>query len=121
MSLKDRLTNFFIDSIMFFVICLISMALIKEIHEGEMLKYVLISIYFFYFLILELLFGKTVGKYFSKTTVTTSLNGLKPSVLQIFIRTASRLIPFFFLSYFITGKGIHDHLSKTVLTKTNPN
>lgn len=120
MELKDRLTNFFVDSILFFLICFFTMLLVKESYEGQNSKYILISVYFFYFLISELLFGKTVGKYFSKTTVTSNHNGSKPSTLQIFIRTASRLIPFYFLSYFITGKGIHDHLSKTVLTKNKP-
>ncbi len=121
MQLKDRLTNFFVDSMIFFLICFLSMSLIKDSYEGQNSKYILISVYFFYFLISELLFGKTIGKYFSKTMVTANLTGTKPSPIQILIRTASRLIPFYFLSYFITGKGIHDHLSKTVLTKTNPN
>ena len=114
MRLRDRLTNFLIDSVIFFLICFFTIWLIKDSHESQNSKFILISVYFFYFFFLELFFGKTVGKYFSKTTVTSNLTGLKPSTLQIFIRTASRLIPFYFLSYFITGKGIHDHLSKTV-------
>lgn len=121
MQLKDRLLNFLIDSIIFFMICILIISLTENSHQGQNSKYILISVYFFYFLISELFFGKTVGKYFSKTTVTTSWDGSKPSALQILVRTASRLIPFYFLSYFITGKGIHDHLSKTVLSKTNPN
>lgn len=121
MQLKDRLTNFFVDSVIFFLICFITLWLFRDISEGQNSKYILISVYFFYFLISELLFGKTVGKFFSKTTVTSNVFGSKPTTLQIIIRTASRLIPFYFLSYFITGKGIHDHLSQTVLTKSNPN
>lgn len=121
MQLRDRLSNFFIDSVIFFLICFFTMLLIKDSPGVQNSKYILISVYFFYFMISELFFGKTLGKYFTKTSVISNLNGLKPTTFQIFIRTASRLIPFYFLSYFITGKGLHDHLSKTVLTKTNPN
>jgi len=70
-------------------------------------------------LIQELLFRKTIGKFITQTNVINSL-GLKPTILQLIIRNASRLIPFEAFTYLSKEKrGLHDIFSKTYVIKDN--
>ncbi|MCK9426466.1 MAG: DnaJ domain-containing protein [Ignavibacteriaceae bacterium] len=66
-----------------------------------------------YYLLFELLFNRTIGKYFTNTKVVSN-NGEKASLKAILIRTMVRLIPFEGLSFFGNNPwGVHDILSKT--------
>lgn len=77
----------------------------------------MIALYYVYYFIFEFTIGQTVGKMITKTVVVTKDSYEKPNVLDIFIRTIARLIPFEFISYMFSSNGIHDKLSKTELKK----
>ena len=72
--------------------------------------------FFINYAVMELMFQKTVGKFITKTKVVT-LNGDKPSVNDILIRTLCRLIPFDRLSFLFTKSGFHDKISHTTVVK----
>jgi uncharacterized RDD family membrane protein YckC len=72
---------------------------------------------FFYYAFMEMYFSRTIAKYFTKTLVVMG-NGTKPNGYTILTRTACRLIPFEFLSFFSTNsRGWHDMLSRTYVVK----
>jgi uncharacterized RDD family membrane protein YckC len=81
---------------------------------------------FVYYVLQELLFGRTIGKWITGTKVVAA-DGTMPSPLQIFGRTLCRFLPFEPLSFLsnISSKpvGWHDLLSKTrviLVRGTNP-
>jgi uncharacterized RDD family membrane protein YckC len=119
---KKRLLNFIIDSILIgFLINLIlyfsyylnSIDSIENTKQER--KYLFLLCLTVYYLLSELVFGRTIGKFFTNTKVV-DINGNKPTTIQIFIRSLSRLIPFDIISYLGWGsRGLHDYLSKTKL------
>lgn len=75
------------------------------------------SVYFLYFMILETLVGKTIGKLITKTSVVLE-NGEKPTKSAVAIRTISRFVPFDAFTYLGTpSRGWHDRWSKTYVVK----
>lgn len=79
---------------------------------------------FAYFFLLELLFNRTIGKYFLQLKVVClEKQLLKNKIVTIFIRTISRLIPFEpFSIFFNTEKMMwHDLLSKTTVVQIKKN
>jgi uncharacterized RDD family membrane protein YckC len=71
---------------------------------------------FAYFFLLELLFNRTIGKYFLRLKVICLENkSFKNKIVTIFIRTISRLIPLEPFSIFFNKKEKmwHDSLSNT--------
>ncbi len=72
---------------------------------------------FFYYAFMEIYFSRTIAKYFTKTLVVMK-NGTKPNGFTVITRTACRLIPFEFLSFFTpNSRGWHDTLSRTYVVK----
>ncbi|MBL3658326.1 RDD family protein [Fulvivirga sediminis] len=71
-------------------------------------------LYLFYHVIMEASFGKTVGKFVTKTKVVTLERG-RPSLLQVIGRSFARCIPFDSFSFFGGNGAIgwHDSLPKT--------
>ena len=68
---------------------------------------------FFYYFIMEFYLSRTFGKYFTKTLVV-KLNGSKPNLKSIVIRTLVRFIPVEIFSFFNSNsRGWHDTLSVT--------
>ena len=66
-----------------------------------------------YFLFFEAVFGRTIGKYITKTKVVDEF-GNKPSFNTIFTRSICRFIPFDALSFlFGENSGWHDTISNT--------
>jgi uncharacterized RDD family membrane protein YckC len=66
-----------------------------------------------YYLIIETLTGRSLGKYITKTKVVL-YDGSKPTFNEILVRTLCRIIPFEQFSFFgEEGKGWHDSISKT--------
>lgn len=67
-----------------------------------------------YYLLLESLFGRTLGKLVTGTVVINE-NGLKPDFQTIFKRTLCRCIPFDALSFLGSSRtgGWHDSISNT--------
>lgn len=74
-------------------------------------------LYVGYYIFMESVYGKTIGKMITGTKVIDE-NGGKPSLGQIVGRSFARLIPFEAFS-FLGEKGIgwHDSLSKTLVIK----
>ena len=83
----------------------------------------ILGIYFFvlyvlYHALFEHFFGKTPGKFFSKTHVVT-IHGERPSFMNIIGRNLCRLIPFDYISFLICKRGWHDEFSKTCVVYDN--
>ena len=75
------------------------------------------GIYFFFFMLcitlyLSTFFGKTHGKFLTKTKVVKK-DGNKATFINILGRNAARLIPFDALSYLFSKRGWHDQISNT--------
>ncbi len=74
--------------------------------------------FFLYYFLFESLFQTSLAKKLT-STVVVSVDGSKPSVGQIFIRSIARYIPFEPLSFLFYGvhptKGWHDRLSGTLV------
>ena len=67
-----------------------------------------------YYALMEIIFGKTLGKFVTSTRVI-SVEGDIPSGMQIIGRSFARLIPFNAISFLFGNppEGWHDQLSKT--------
>ena len=115
MKKRVRLYNFLIDSAVFFVIVLLFYILLKDTLSEENLKYIMISVYYLYYFIMEWTIGQTVGKMITKSKVVIADTDERPSASNILIRTLCRLIPVDFFTYLFIPTGIHDKLSKTEL------
>lgn len=75
-----------------------------------------IVIFVFYFF-QEYFFGKTIGKFITKTHVVDK-TGNKPSLIRLVVRTFSRLIPLEAITYLSKEKrGLHDIISTTYVIK----
>jgi uncharacterized RDD family membrane protein YckC len=86
---------------------------------GELFTYItILGAFFAYYAIMEIKFQKTIGKFITKTKVV-KIDGNKPNVSEIIIRTICRLIPFDGISYLFVKNGLHDYLSKTKVIKDN--
>lgn len=72
-----------------------------------------------YYVILESTFGRTIGKFITKTKVVDE-HGRLPTLKAIILRTLARYIPFEAFS-FLGGSpgGWHDRLSKTMVVDAN--
>jgi uncharacterized RDD family membrane protein YckC len=68
---------------------------------------------FLYYSILEILFARTLSKYFTKTIVVM-IDGSKPKPIDVLGRSLLRVIPFEYFT-FLKGRkaGWHDDYSKT--------
>jgi uncharacterized RDD family membrane protein YckC len=73
-------------------------------------------LYFLYYTILEAFFGKTFGKFITRTKVIQK-DGSKPKFISVIWRTLGRWIPFDWASFFIGARpvGWHDGVSKTMV------
>lgn len=126
-SIEKRLANFIIDliSIMVFSIFIggflggiLGFADTDALDDFEaqntlrdyLFGFVVITLYYAIF---ESLTGRSLAKYITKTKVI-DLNGEKPDLLTILVRTLCRFIPFNAFSFlFYNGSGWHDRLSNT--------
>lgn len=115
-----RILNFAIDSIVFFLGTVLLIWTTKNWLDPSQAKAVFISIYFVYYFCFEAIYGRTIGKFITGTKVVCVKNYNKPSFFKIFLRTITRIFPLYFISYFLSGKGLHDHLSNTLLINSKP-
>lgn len=88
--------------------------------EGRLSDYIFgLFILLIYYLTIEGLTARSIGKYVTKTKVVTH-EGLRPDFGTILIRTLCRLIPFNALSFLgENGNGWHDSISKTYVVDIN--
>ena len=111
-----RFQNYAIDLLIIFVLYYITFGRIKSIPEAfDILIFEVI--YFLYYFLLELKYNQTFGKKYTKTLVV-NLNGGKPSVKELFIRSILRIPGVDSFSFCVgTNVGIHDVLSNTRVIK----
>ena len=126
----ERLVNFAVDSALIYFLALGSkITLVDHLklfgidpldaHDPGVIERMLILLnpvacVFIYYLPLEALTGRTVGKLFTGTYVARN-DGGRPTPEQIIGRTAARFIPFEPFSVLFNGESVgwHDTLSKT--------
>ena len=72
-----------------------------------------------YYVIFEHVFGKTPGKFITRTHVATE-SGQRPTLQNIIGRSLCRLIPFDNFSFLFSSTGWHDSISKTCVVKDTP-
>lgn len=122
MSLKytgvgTRVLNFFIDVIFVFILAYLG----SKVYNWYVYYYRIpafnfgwffAAATFFYYTLLESIFSKTPGKWFSQSRVVNQ-KGFKANFFQILLRSIVRLtiIDCFFIPFL--NKPLHDYLSKT--------
>lgn len=122
-TISQRLTNYIIDIICFYIFSFTLGGVLGIAGLGDLLlainEYILgISIMFIYFFGSEMLLGRTVGKFVTKTKVVQE-DGSTPEVNHILLRTLCRFIPFEPFSFLGNEvRGWHDTLSKTRVVKS---
>jgi uncharacterized RDD family membrane protein YckC len=121
-SRVKRLINFSIDFFMIIngLFALFSYLAIQNAWYSFFEHHVLfwVSIIILYYLLLEGIFGRTLGKFITRTKVIT-INGDDPNATLVLRRTLSRLIPFEIISFM--GKnplGWHDRWSGTLVVNS---
>ena len=114
-----RIINYIIDSVASFGLVFLVLTIVQFL-LGDVLPVIFLVLilgsFAAYFIILELLFQKTLGKFITKTKVV-KLDGEKPTQGDIIIRTVCRFIPFDQFSFLLLKDGFHDVLSKTKVIK----
>ncbi|GAA4832212.1 RDD family protein [Algivirga pacifica] len=117
MNSVTRGLNFIIDNLIFLLIAFSFSFLLQSTLEQHIVRNILIVTYYLYYFLFEWLLGKTPAKFLTKSQVVSLQGEQSPSFGQILIRTISRMLPIDFISYFFSGNGIHDYISKTRLVK----
>ncbi|HTF81903.1 MAG TPA: RDD family protein [Cytophagales bacterium] len=113
----QRFVNYFIDLIAVIILGGILSIIFPEILSDEQLSNIIfILLYLAYCSFMEASFGKTLGKFISKTHVVNE-NGYRPGVMRILGRNLARLIPFDSFSYLFRQRGWHDKASNTYVVK----
>jgi len=120
-STGTRFLNYLIDVFCFYIILFcfgIVFALFGMLwlFEGAMAYLVAFIFTLLYYIFFEGVFGKTPGKYLTKTSVTVK-DGSKPDIMKIMGRTLCRFIPFEAFSFLFSQRGWHDTLSDTWVVK----
>jgi len=122
---KSRFINYVVDYLMMGVVIFVLVAVAgiiggeAAIQKIESIPNVLLSIavILLYYVTLETMLGRTVGKMVTKTRVVDNW-GNHPEFSQILVRTLSRMIPFEqFSVLFGKGRGWHDSLSRTCVVQ----
>jgi len=114
-----RVGNFIIDRSIIFILILIQAVILggmPDVITNDNLAFegiYFFLFYFFYYFLFEYFFGKTPGKYLTKTIVV-NYHGEQPAFKAVLIRSIARLIPYDYFS-FIFGQGLHDCISNTVV------
>lgn len=115
-----RLGNFIIDIFIVFIlyIAVIVIVVLLNFPNNNILEleFLFLIIFSLYYILLESLYGKTVGKMITKTFVIDK-NQKKPSVLRIIFRTIFRFIPFGGFAFLFGFTCFHDIWSGTRVVK----
>jgi uncharacterized RDD family membrane protein YckC len=119
---STRFVHFIVDTFIFFIFYVIVDSVFQMIFQFDVNKnflftwLLMIITYVFYYSFVEYHFQKTFGKYITKTKVVT-INGEKPSLNDIIVRSFCRLIPFDRMSFLFIKNGFHDGISNTRVVK----
>ncbi len=119
-STGQRLVHRIIDIVLFYGSLLGASALLPRT-DDPVIPIIFLGLAFFfpilYYMVCEAVFGKTIGKFITKTTVL-KLDGTKPTWTDIFLRTICRLIPLNSISIFFNGYVCwHDKFSGTYVAQ----
>lgn len=121
---RTRLFNWLIDSSICLIIFLILLKIFSPVRPATTslgyLKYYFLLLNALYYFLFETLFGKSIGKFFTKTKIVSE-NDDPIKVKIILIRTFVRYIPFepFTIFFDDDNYSLHDKLSKTKLIQIN--
>lgn len=124
-SLGKRLANYIID--LFFVVFMVLIVAnffdmydsIEENKSSGTINILVLIIMLIYYVFMEYKFGKTIGKFITRTKVV-STNGNELSFGQCLGRIFCRMIPFNQLSgLFMSGVFWHDSIPKTLVVEDN--
>lgn len=118
-----RLGHNIIDTFLFYFIIFLHSLIIDKLtfipEEGSLwLGFYFFFLYVMFLAIFEYFFGKTPGKFLTKTKVVKR-NGSKPTFLNFLGRNTARLIPFDPISYLFLKRGWHDQISGTYVIYDN--
>lgn len=124
-SKSKRLLNFLIDSLLVSILMNTIIVFVyydlktKQFNIGSIEKRLIIACgMIIYYFMCELIFNQTLGKKITKTKVV-KLNGDKATFVNILIRSLSRLIPFYPISFLgLASRGLHDIFSQTKVVNT---
>ncbi len=111
-----RLANFLLDTLIYFILLLLFLNLFKSIIDIKYAKWISILFYFFYYFLFEYFKGQTIGKMITKSRVFSLDENNGNYFMQILFRSIMRFLPFDILSYLISSKGLHDRISKTMVS-----
>ncbi len=125
-TLIQRFLNSILDFLAFFLICFIFFIFGYSLVTNGLLNSTInnlisyVTVFGFpllNYIYLEGKYGKTIGKFITKTTVIKQ-NGEKITFKDAFLRTLYRLIPLEFITIFLDdGLTFHDKLSKTFVAQ----
>ena len=116
-----RFANFIIDRMagtgLFYAGVFLSASITSDIGNDALSSLIILAAFAIipgYYIVLEYFWGKTLGKFLTKTRVVNEA-GKQPSFWNIVGRSLCRFIPFEPFSFFGGGKpiGWHDSISKT--------
>lgn len=116
-GIGTRTLNFLVDTLLIFILAYITYKIRNWYVFYYGVKYFVFGWYFggwliIYYFFFESIFARTPGKFLSYSKVVDAA-GNKPSLVQVCVRTLSRLIliDMFFLPFL--EKTLHDYFSKT--------
>ncbi len=121
--LSKRFMNYVIDIICVIAIILLIIFLINYwgytfiMTENETIQMLFLITFPLYYALLEYKFGKTIGKFFTRTKVISG-DGTELSFGQCLVRSFCRIIPFEYVSgLFTSGIFWHDSIPKTLVVE----
>lgn len=120
-----RFIHYLVDTIICYILSFFVMALaalllpiINDTYLTLVSFILILGVFFMYYFIMESKYQKTLGKFLTKSKVT-SKEGSIPTQNEIMTRTFCRFIPFDNFSFLFTKNGFHDSLSSTTVIKDN--
>lgn len=127
----QRFANYIVDWIIMYILITIVLVAILLMTDDAYIDqttgeptlgisyFVAFLIMLVYYISMESLFARSVGKFVTKTKVITQI-GEKPDTGTIVQRTFCRIIPFDQLSFLgAPGRGWHDSISRTYVVKSH--
>ena len=117
-----RFGNFIIDIVAFVTLFLLHVLVIDTLFntapdpDSPLLQVYYLMLFFGYYFLFEYFWGKTPGKFLTKTKVV-DMNGEWPGGKKLLIRTLCRFIPFDNFSFLFGMVGWHDSISGTMVVR----
>ena len=107
-----RLLHFIIDYVLYIGVCFVIGVVSVLIDQEELATFLTWPALIGYYVFFEGVFAATPGKMIMGSRVV-QLDGSKPTLGQVFLRTIIRFVPFEAFSFLGSTSGWHDRWSKT--------